>query len=243
MARKYSNTAAATTLENVGGITPTSTAIVLGNVSGYPTTFPFTLRLDPNTAKEELVTVNSGAGTSASPYQVTRGVDGTSAKSHSQFAVVTHGFSARDFREPQEHIDSVTMHARRPTFTNQNTDAPLNVTGIFVNFTQAAWNSVDFLSPPSGMIRVTIGAAMFNANTTTSTIWVSYRITGAISYEGSEFTGLSTSGTRLYGSRSTIITGLTPNVASSVIPTWNLSSGNSTTGYVTRGQLIVELLP
>lgn len=242
MARKYSNTAAATTLENVGGITPTSTQIVLANTSGYPNTFPFTLRLDPNTAKEELVTVNSGGGTSASPYLVSRGVDGTSAKSHSQYAVVTHGFSARDFREAQDHIDNIEVHSRPITFTNQVTDAPLNVTGQFVGFTNTAWPSVNFLSPVSGRIRVTVSGAIYNANTTTSTVWLCYRITGAISYENPDFTGLSVTGGRLYGSRSAIISGLSANVASSIIPTWNISSGSSATAYVTKGQLTVELL-
>lgn len=243
MARNYSNTAGATTLENVGGITPTSTQIILGNTNGYPSQFPFTLRLDPNTASEELVTVNSGGGSAGNPYVVSRGADGTTAKSHAQFSVITHGFSARDLREPQVHMDDDFRHARRPLYTNQVSDPPLNVTTVFVNFTSAAWPPITFTAPASGRIRVTISAALYNANTPTSTIWASYRITGGISLEGSEAQGLSASGTRLYASRSSIIDGITAGVSTTVTPTWNLSSGNGSTGYVTRGQLTVELLP
>lgn len=243
MARNYSNIAAATTLENVGGITPTSTSLVLGNTSGYPSSFPFTLRLDPNTSKEELVTVNSGGGTQGSPYIVTRGVDGTSAKSHAQFSVVTHGFSARDFREPQVHMDDDFRHARRPLYSNQVQDAPMTTTGTFVNFTFAQWPQLNFTGPASGRVRVTIGAALYNGNTATASVWCSFRMTGGISLEGAEAHGLSTHGGRMYASRSVIVEGITPNITTNVFPTWNISSGNSSTAYVSRGQLIIELLP
>lgn len=35
---------------------------------------------------------------------MTRGVDGTAASPHDSAATVTHSVSARDYREPQEHI-------------------------------------------------------------------------------------------------------------------------------------------
>lgn len=243
MARNYSNTAIATTLENVGGITPTSTQIIIGNTNGYPTLFPFTLRLDPNTASEELVTVNSGGGSAGSPYVVSRGADGTTAKSHAQFSVVTHGFSARDLREPQVHMDDDFRHARRPLYTKQISEPPFNVTFTFVNFTSAAWPGFTFVSPASGRIRVTISAAIGNTNTTTSTIWASFRLTGGITLEGSEAHGLSASGTRVYASRSTIVDGINPGVSTTITPTWNISSGNSATTFFAGGQLMVDLLP
>jgi hypothetical protein len=107
MARNYSNTAVAATVENAGGIASGTTSLVLSSTTGMPAA-PFTLRIRPETANEELVTVTGGLGTIGTPYVVTRGVDGTSAKSHPQGAPIVHSISARDFKEPQDHIDNVT---------------------------------------------------------------------------------------------------------------------------------------
>jgi hypothetical protein len=106
--RYYSNTAQAATLENAGGISTGTTNIVLSTTNGLPTSFPFTLRLDPDTANEELVSVTSGSGTGGSPYVVTRAYDGTTAKSHTQGSPVVHSGSAADLRLPQEHMANVT---------------------------------------------------------------------------------------------------------------------------------------
>lgn len=243
MARNYSNVAVVTTLENSGGVTPTTTQIILLSTSGYPTQFPFTLRLSPDTGNEEIVTVNSGGGSSASPYSVTRGADGTLAKSHPQFAVVTHGFSARDFKEPQTHIDDTIKHVRRPLYEHQVAEPPYNITSTFVAFSFASWNSITFTAPASGLIKVTIGAALFNNNTTSSTAWVNYRASGGLTLEGSEYHGVSAAGTRVYASRTRILEGLTPGVSTTITPTWNISSGSAATAYIGNGQLIVELLP
>lgn len=106
--RYYSNTAAAATLANAGGVSSGTTTLVLSTTNGLPIQFPFTLRLDPDTANEELVSVTSGAGTVGTPYVVTRGFDGTTAKSHTFGAPVVHSGSAIDFREPQEHLANTT---------------------------------------------------------------------------------------------------------------------------------------
>lgn len=109
--RYYSNIASASTIANVGGISSGATTLVLSTTNGMPTQFPFTLRLDPDTASEELVEVTSGAGTVGTPYVITRGFDGTSAKSHNVGAPVVHSVSAIDFRQPQEHSSNVTPGA------------------------------------------------------------------------------------------------------------------------------------
>jgi hypothetical protein len=101
--RYYSNTAVDTTLSS--GINNSVTSIVVGSVSGFPVSFPYTLVIDRATASEELVQVSSAAGTTLT---VVRGVDSTSATTHSAGATVEHTVSARDFREPQEHIDNTT---------------------------------------------------------------------------------------------------------------------------------------
>src|SRR5690606_15475244 len=100
--RNYSSVATETSLS--AGVTGSATILQVGSVSGYPDA-PFTLALDPDTLYEELVTVTAMASTTLT---VTRGSDGTSGLSHEAGAVVRHMASARDFREPQQHIAATT---------------------------------------------------------------------------------------------------------------------------------------
>jgi hypothetical protein len=79
----------------------TTTSFIVASNSGFPSTYPFTLIVDPDTSKEEVVTVTSGSGTT---YTVTRGQDNTQAVAHSAGTVVRHGVSAREFKELQTHI-------------------------------------------------------------------------------------------------------------------------------------------
>jgi hypothetical protein len=78
-----------------------NTSFVVASVSGFPSTFPYTLLVDPDTNKEEVLTVYGGTGTT---LQVYRGQDGTAAPAHSAGATVRHGISAREFKELQTHI-------------------------------------------------------------------------------------------------------------------------------------------
>lgn len=103
--RYYSNIATTTTLTSPGGINSGALQIQVGSTTGFPTQFPFILRIEPATTSEEVVLVTSGAGTSGSPYQVTRGYDGTAAIAHSQGVVVKHGFAQIDFQDPQIHLN------------------------------------------------------------------------------------------------------------------------------------------
>ena len=103
-ARYYSSTAVETAL---GSSIPAqsqgqaNTSFIVGSISGFPTSYPYTLIVDPDTSKEEVVTVTAGSGTTLS---VTRGSDNTQAVAHSAGAVVRHGVSGRDFRESENHI-------------------------------------------------------------------------------------------------------------------------------------------
>jgi hypothetical protein len=103
-ARYYSSTAVETAL---GSSIPAqsqgqaNTSFIVGSVSGFPTNYPYTLIVDPDTSKEEVVTVTAGSGTTLS---VIRGSDNTQAVAHSAGAVVRHGVSGRDFRESENHI-------------------------------------------------------------------------------------------------------------------------------------------
>jgi hypothetical protein len=103
-ARYYSSTAVETAL---GSSIPAqsqgqaNTSFIVGSISGFPTSYPYTLIVDPDTSKEEVVTVTAGSGTTLT---VTRGSDNTQAVAHSAGAVVRHGVSGRDFRESENHI-------------------------------------------------------------------------------------------------------------------------------------------
>ena len=103
-ARYYSSTAVETAL---GSSIPaqsqgqSNTSFIVGSISGFPTSYPYTLLVDPDTSKEEVVTVTAGSGTTLT---VTRGSDNTQAVAHSAGAVVRHGVSGREFRESENHI-------------------------------------------------------------------------------------------------------------------------------------------
>ena len=95
--RFYSSTALETQL--VGGINNVATTITLAANTGFPGTVPFTLAIDYDAANMELVEVTSGTN----PYIVTRAIDGTTATSHNNGAVVRHVSSARDFTDSRTH--------------------------------------------------------------------------------------------------------------------------------------------
>lgn len=78
-----------------------NTSFVVVSTSGFPSTFPYSLLVDPDTNKEEVVTVYGGSGTT---LQVYRGQDGTQAVAHAAGATIRHGISAREFKELQTHI-------------------------------------------------------------------------------------------------------------------------------------------
>lgn len=101
--RYYSSTAIDTTLD--GAISATATSITVGSVSGFPTSYPYTLALSFDTASEELVNVTAASGTTLT---IVRAQDGTTGVTHDAGAAVKHVISARDLREPQEHIAAST---------------------------------------------------------------------------------------------------------------------------------------
>lgn len=97
--RYYSATAVRTQLK--AAVSASSSVISVTTVTGFPSSTPFTLVLDPNQITEEVVTVTAVSGLN---LNVSRGQDGTNALSHDLGAVVMHALTARDLREPQEHI-------------------------------------------------------------------------------------------------------------------------------------------
>jgi len=103
-ARYYSSTAVETSLQSsipAQSQGASNTSFIVASISGFPTSFPYTLIVDPDTSKEEVLTVTSGSSTTLT---VTRGADNTQAVAHSAGAVVRHGVSGREFRESENHI-------------------------------------------------------------------------------------------------------------------------------------------
>ena len=100
--RNYSAIAVETTL--TASISASSQGasgtIIVGSVAGFPSAVPYTLVLDPDTAREEVVTVTATSGTTLT---VTRGQDNTQAVAHSAGISVRHAVSARDFKEEKTH--------------------------------------------------------------------------------------------------------------------------------------------
>ena len=138
--RYYSSTAIDTTL--TGAVNSTGTSITVASVSGFPASYPYTLALSYDTASEELVNVTAAAGTTLT---IVRGQDGTTGVSHDAGAAVKHVASARDFREPQEHIaassavhgvtGSIVGTSDSQTLSNKTLTTP--TIGSFVNATHS----------------------------------------------------------------------------------------------------------
>ena len=103
--RYYSSIAARTTL--AGDITSDALTMGVTAVVGWPSSYPYTLIIDTDLATEEVVTVTGRSGTTIT---MTRGSDGTTASAHTAGAAVQHGVSARDFSEPNTHVNTPVKH-------------------------------------------------------------------------------------------------------------------------------------
>ena len=101
--RYYSAIAQDTTLTSAA--TNSTTSLVVGATTGFPSSYPFVLAIDYGTSAEELVSVTNIAGLTLT---ATRGFNSTTAVSHTVGAVVRHVIVAQDMTELQSHIGSTT---------------------------------------------------------------------------------------------------------------------------------------
>ena len=101
--RYYSAIAQDTAL--TASATLSATTLVVGAVTGFPSSYPFVLAIDYGASAEELVSVTNIAGLSLT---VQRGFNGTTPVAHNVGAVVRHVLTAQDMTEMQAHLNSTT---------------------------------------------------------------------------------------------------------------------------------------
>jgi hypothetical protein len=141
----YSNTAVDGYLG--ASISNAATSIYLASApSGYPGQYPFRLVLGGS----EVVYVTSGAGTSASPWVVQRGQDGTTAQAWTgggTSTTVQHRATAADFTASRLHEGSVQADLPHGLPSSAWTAAPM--ASIGKQLLAAAAGTVTFSSSPA----------------------------------------------------------------------------------------------
>lgn len=105
--RVYAGGAAATTI--TATINSSATSIVIAGYTGWPSgSNPFYVVIDPGTAAEEKVLVTRTGATDTTLNVTTRGVDGTTAASHSSGASIYPVFTAVDADEANTIASTLT---------------------------------------------------------------------------------------------------------------------------------------
>ena len=166
----------------------TTTGVLVNSISGFPTTFPYTLILEPDTSKEEVVTVTSGSSTT---LVITRGQDNTTAFAHAAGASVRHGVSAREFKELQTHIAARGYDADSSILANVDSHVHGLVAddGSVVGSTQLVTLTRKTLTTP------TINGATLTGTVTASTATIASPTITSPTISGSPvITGLSSAG-------------------------------------------------
>lgn len=156
------------------------TAMTVDSASGFPTQYPYTLIIEPDTALEEVVDVTAAVG---NVLTITRGVDSTTASAHAAGSVVYHGISARDPREANAHVNATT-NVHGTTGSLVDTDSAQTIVGA-KNFTGGLTTPTGAVVTVGGTQTIT-GAKNFDVTPTTTTNGEMATLGGAQAFTGTK---------------------------------------------------------
>lgn len=232
--RYYSSTAVRTQL--TAGASSSGTSLTVASTSGFPDSTPFTLLLDPGTAAEEIVTVT---GLSGLILTVIRGEDGTAGAAHAAGCEVRHAATARDFREPQQHmsttnavhgvVGSLVGTTDVQTLSNKTLDNTnlVNVNGVATGIEDAVGGSggagVVAFSVPGGL-GTSVGAARIYNDTGQAMTIESVRASVGTAPSGAQvIVDVNLNGVTIFttqANRPTIAIGGNTNKATPAVTSW-----------------------
>ena len=163
--RSYAGAAPACTLTN--SITAgDTTALLTGTVTEWNNTAngPFFMVIDPGLVTEEKVLVGSRTGSSLA--SMTRGVDGTTAASHSAGATCYPVFTATDANEANEFTSTLTTRGDLLTLNSSANPARIAIgTNGYVltsNGTDAAWAVLPASGVTGDSDQLVLGSQVFS---------------------------------------------------------------------------------
>jgi trimeric autotransporter adhesin len=116
--RAYAGSPVSTTI--TGAITGTSLSITIADATGWPTGNEFYAVIDPGTATEEKILCTRSGTTISLASTAKRGVDGTSAASHSGGATIYPVIASPDVAEPNAALSKITSEG--DLLTHSSTD-------------------------------------------------------------------------------------------------------------------------
>jgi len=168
--RKYSSRAQQTTLASSITSGDASMTVVSGsNLMGGKTpaaTETYTVVIDPDTANEEIVDVNTY--TSGNTLTIVRARDGSTGVAHSAGAVVRHMVIGRDLQEANDHIEnSTTAHGITLANLVKTTDSG-TVTSTMITNNTIVDGDINSAAGISDTKLGTISTALKVANTATT---------------------------------------------------------------------------
>lgn len=154
--RNYSSIASEKTLADA--LTSSATTIQVSDVNGFPAT-PFTLVLEPDTVREEIVTVTDISGTQLT---ISRGEEGTLATAHDVGTKARHMITGRDLQDAQNHMNATeNVHGIGDTAFLVNLNGAQTLTNK--TLTEPRLNEATPLSATSSELNVLDGVSITTA--------------------------------------------------------------------------------
>lgn len=122
-----------------------------------------------------------------------------------------------------------------PAVTRQITDLSgddINGDNTWRDFASAVWAPCSLVVPLSGRIKITVSGWVEHRSSTLATLWLSYRTTGGGTTAGTTSStmnprGISTRGSRIIASKTSLFTGLVPGATVTCIPAYFGSPASS----------------